>query len=220
MAKQQTALVDPVAGDQERHEKEAQEAEISTMTIDGLKLEDFKPMPVDAAKPAHPFEGYPMQKIRVGEYNDRGQKKDLMLYRHGIIALNPKEYVHQDPSGLRHSQMKDGKEIFVDFKTFHNRIVIDQNGQNITVIFDREIKLADGNTLSRVAYCPDHTARAQIFFKIEPKTGKVAPDRRYLLADGGQTSRLRRVFEQFHYQQTQSERAAKKFDEEAESKAQ
>jgi hypothetical protein len=70
-----------------------------------------------------------------------------------------------------------------------------------------------------VAICRDHTARAQIVFSVDMKTGKVNVDKRYVLADIEQVGRLRRLFEMFHFQQTQSERLAKKFDEEPESKS-
>jgi hypothetical protein len=219
---QKASLVDPVEGAQAETEKGEQDAEIKEMSIEGLRLEDFQPLPADAAKQPHPFEGYPQQKMKVGTYREKGKKEDtpLMINKTAIIALNPKEYVPQDPSGKNLSLIVNGQETFVNYVTAHNRIVRDQNGQNITVVFDREITLADGQKLSRVAFCPDHTARAQIFFKVDKKTGKIAPDRRYLLADVEQRGRLRRVFEGYYHQQTQSERLATKFDEEPESRAQ
>lgn len=218
MAKQ--SLIDPVAEDQGKQEKQAEDEEVKSLSIDSLKLEDFQPLPVDAARQPHPFEGYPQQKVKIGEYKDRkGQIVPLMVNKTAIIGLSPKEYVHQDPSGKNVSLIVNGKETFVDIKTYHNRIVRDQMGRNITVVFDRELKFPDGSKL-RIAICPDHTARAQIFFMVDQKTGKVQPDRRYLLADVEQRSRLRRVFEGYYNQQTRSERLATKFDEEPESKVQ
>jgi hypothetical protein len=74
--------------------------------------------------------------------------------------------------------------------------------------------------MSRVALCPDHTARAQIIFTVNRRTGKIEVDPRYVLADIEQVGRLRKLFEMFHYQQTQSERLAQKFEAEPESAAQ
>jgi hypothetical protein len=222
MAREQKAnLVDPVAEGQQEDEAAAQAKEIEAMSIEGLSLEDFQPVPVTAARQPHPFEGYPQTKIQIGTYQEKGKKEPtpLIVIKAGLIALNPKEYVHQDPSGKNVSLTVNGQETFVDFKTLHNRIVRDQNGKSIEVIFSREIALGDGKKITRCAYCPDHTARAQIIFSVDRKTGKVVVDRRYVLADSGQVSRLRRVFEMYHYQQTQSERLAQKFDAEPESAA-
>jgi hypothetical protein len=218
MAKEKANLIDPVEEITKKNEEQGQDAEIKAMSIDALKLEDFQPLPADAARQSHPFEGYPMQKIQIGKYVEKGKEVALVVNRTAIIALNPKEYVPQDRSGVNVSQVVNGVERFVTYPTSHNRIVRDQYGQNITVVFDREITLSDGQKLSRVAICPDHTARAQIFFSVDKKTGKVLPDRRYLLADVEQRSRLRRVFEMHHFQQTKSERLAARFDEEPESR--
>jgi hypothetical protein len=218
MGKEQKAnLVDPVMDGQEQ---QGLEREVQAMNIEGLNLDDFQPVPVTAARQPHPFEGYPQQKIQIGTWKVNGKEAPLMISKTHIIALSPKEYVHQDPSGKNVSLVVGGKETFVDYKTFHNRIVRDQNGKNITVIFDRDIILASGKTMARVAICPDHTARAQIIFGVDKKTGKVTVDRRYVLADVDQVGRLRRLFEMYHYQQTQSERLAQKFDAEQESAAQ
>ncbi|HSW65040.1 MAG TPA: hypothetical protein VLH56_17275 [Dissulfurispiraceae bacterium] len=212
------SLVDPVADGQS--EAAGQESEIRAMSIDGLNLDDFQPVPVTAARAPHPFEGYPQQKIQIGTWVDRGKEKPLVVSKTALVALNPKEYVHQDPSGNRVSSVVGGQETFVDYKTLHARVVRDQNGRSIEVIFSREINLGDGRKITRCAYCPDHTARAQIIFGVDKKTGKITVDRRYVLADVEQVGRLRRLFEMYHYQQTQSERLAQKFDNEQESAAQ
>jgi len=220
MAKRADQLVDPVAEGQKNNEAQEQEAEIKAMSIEGLNLEDFQPVPVTAARQPHPFEGYPQTKIQIGTHKEKGKEVPTMVSKTHIIALNPKEYVHQDPSGKNVSLTVAGKETFVDYKTAHSRIVRDQDGRNTIVVFDRDILLANGKTMSRCTLCPDHTARAQIMFGIDRKTGKITVDRRYVLADVEQVGRLRRVFEMYHYQQTQSERLAQKFDAEPESAAQ
>jgi len=98
-------------------------------------------------------------------------------------------------------------------------LVKNENGQNLDIVFDNDILLADGKTLSRATICPDHTARAQLVFMVNKRTGRIEVDRRYVLADIDQVGRLRRCFEMFNYQQTQSERLAQKFDSEEESRA-
>lgn len=211
-------LVDPVTKGSKALEI-ILEDEAKTLSIDSLTLEDFQPVPVTAATQPHPFEGYPQRKIKIGTYKDKGKDVDLIVNSTWIVALNPKEYVHQDPSGLGISINVGGKETTVDYLTSHNRIVRDERGQSLNIVFDREIILPGGQKMTRVGLCPDHTARAQIVFTVDKKTGKINVDRRYLLADAGQVSRLRRVFEMFNYQQTKSERLAAKFDQEAESKA-
>lgn len=210
-------LVDPVTQGQQQAEEADQVSEIKTLSIEALDFEDFKPVPVTASRQPHPFEGYPQKKIKIGTYKDKGKDRDLIVNATHIVALNPKEYVHQDPSGKGISIMKNGVEAFVDIKTSHNRVVKDQNGRNVDIVFDREINLAGGKKMTRCAICPDHTARAQILFMIDKRTGKIEVDRRYVLADIDQVSRLRRLFEMFFYQQTQSERLAQKFDAEPES---
>ncbi len=213
-------MIDPVSEGQKQAEAESQIEEMKALSIEALSLEDFQPIPITAARQPHPFEGYPMRKIKIGTYKEKGKDVDFLVNSTHIVALNPKEYVHQDPSGKGVSIMVNGQEKIVDLVTSHNRIVRSESGQNLTVFFDRVIELADGKKLSRATICPDHTARAQIIFMVNKKTGKVEVDRRYVLADIGQTARLRRCFEMYHYQQTQSERLALKFDQEQESKAQ
>lgn len=215
----QKNLVDPVAEGQEEKEQNEQAEQVKALSIEALSLDDFQPVPVTAARQPHPFEGYPQKKIKIGTYRLRQKETDLIVNATHIVALNPKQYVHQDPSGKGITIQVGGKEKTVDYNTAHSRVVRNQNGQNEIVVFDRDIHLADGKKMTRCAICPDHTARAQIVFKIHPKTGKIEVDDRYVLADGGQASRLRRLFEMVYYQQTKSERLAQKFDEEPESAA-
>jgi len=215
MAKE--GLIDPVSKGKETEAMLQEDAKV--LSIDSLTLEDFQPVPVTAAKVPHPFEGYPQKKIKIGTYKDRGKEVDLIVNSTWIVALNPKEYVHQDPSGIGVTIKVGDKEKIVDYKTSHNRIVRDELGRSLNVVFDREIIFPGGQKMNRVTICPDHTARSQLVFAVDKRTGKIDVDRRYLLADPGQVSRLRRLFEMFNYQQTKSERLAAKFDQEAESKA-
>jgi hypothetical protein len=213
-------LVDPVAEDQEKQEQDEQAEQVKTLSLEALTLEDFQPVPVTAARQPHPFEGYPQKKIKIGTWKVKGKDADLIVSATHIVALNPKQYVHQDPSGKGISIVVGGKEKIVDYMTSHSRVVRDQSGKNTIVVFDRDILLGGGKKMTRCAICPDHTARAQIIFKVNKKTGKIEVDDRYVLADINQVTRLRRLFEMYHYQQTKSERLAQKFDEEPESAAQ
>ncbi len=219
MAKE-AKLIDPVAEGQKEAEAKSQDEEIRSLSIDALSLDDFQPIPVTAARQPHPFEGYPQKKIKIGTYEERGKMKDLVVNATHIVALNPKEYVHQDPSGKGLTIISGGVEKTVDLVTSHSRTVRSETGQNTLVVFDRDILLADGKKLTRATICPDHTARAQLVFMVNKRTGKIEVDRKYVLADIDQVARLRRCFEMFNYQQTQSERLAQKFDSEEESRAQ
>lgn len=186
----------------------------------GIEEYDFQAIPVTASRQAHPFDGYPMSKIKIGTYKEKGQVKDLIVFRHSLVALNPREPVFQDPSGLGVTQqLKDGGERIVNLKTYHNRCVVNGRGQNEDIVFDREIELPNGKKMSRVAVVNDHLSRSQLFFKINPRTGKVEVDTRYALLDKDQANRLRDTFKMFYYQQTQSERLAARHDAEPESVA-
>ncbi len=212
-------LVDPVAEGQEEQEQDEQAAEVKALSIEALSLDDFQPVPVTAARQPHPFEGYPQRKIKIGTYKLKNRDTDLIVNITHIVALNPKQYVHQDPSGKGVTLVSGGKEKIVNLQTYHNRIVRDQTGHSIDVSFGMDIMLANGKKMTRCAYCPDHTARAQLIFTVDKKTGKIKVDDRYVLADIEQVGRLRKLFEMFYYQQTRSERLAQKFDEEPESAA-
>lgn len=211
----ESKLVDPVSEDQERQERNEQEEQVRALNIEALSLDDFQPVPMAASKQTHPFEGYPQKRIKIGTHRVNGKEQDVIVNATHIVALNPKQYVHQDPSGLGITIQSQGQEKIVDYRTAHNRIVRDEMGRNIDVVFDREIVLGGGQRMKRCSICPDHTARAQIVFTTDPRTGKVSVDNRYVLADIDQVSRLRRCFDAFHYQQTRSERLSRKFDEEA-----
>ena len=213
-------LVDPVADGQKERDQQDQGAEIKALSMEALDLEDFKPVPITAARQPHPFEGYPQKKIKIGTYTEKGKDIDLIVNATAIVALNPKEYVHQDPSGKGVTINVKGQEKIVNYMTSHSRVVRSETGQNLIIVFDWEINLAGGKKMSRATLCSDPTARAQLVYTINKKTGKIEVDRRYVLADIDQVGRLRRLFEMFNYQQTQSERLAQKFDEEAESTAQ
>lgn len=178
---------------------------------DGLTLDDLSAIPDSAARTPHPFEGYPRAgKVRVG---------DAMVSRTDLIILRNGELVSQDPSGRGvtwYEEKKDDKgrvvdrvDKVVDLKTYHSRMVATQTG-NVDVVFDRTV-MVDGREMF-CAVVPNPEARAQVCFFFDSKAQRVRVSKDYVLADGGQISRLRRVFEGIHYQMTKSERLARRFD--------
>ena len=220
-------LIDPVEQDQQKQEVEETLEQMKVLDIAQLSMDDFKAIPVTAARQPHPFEGYPERKIKIGTYFDQALRKevDLIVSATWLVALNPKESVFQDPSGENVSitDSKTRKEVIKNIPTSHNRIVrdYDRSGQGINndVVFDRTINLSNDQILSRAAIVSSHSARAQLIFRVNQKTGKIEIDNRYLLADTGQVARLRKLFEMIHYQQTRSERLAERFYSEPESTA-
>jgi hypothetical protein len=198
-------LKDPADKVVEQKEEERLEDEARTFDTARLSLKDFKAIPVQVARSPHPFDGYPLgEKVKVSE----GERSTTF-----IVGLNPKVYVHQDPSGkgvtIRKKQGKQILEKNVNIQTFHSRFVRDyeDGDKNREYVFDRMIQLADG-----IIYCSivdSHTARAQICFKIEKKTGKIQVDDRYLLLDAKQQNLLRRVFNLIHTPQAKIERLSR-----------
>ncbi len=76
-------------------------------------------------------------------------------------------------------------------------------------IFDNDYPMEDADILENIALVNSPSARAQICFKIEPKTGRVEINEDYFLLDGGQADRLRRVFENILRPAKRAERDAK-----------
>jgi hypothetical protein len=194
-------------------ENEDQAAMIRAMDGDDI---DFHATPEKYDRPVHPFDGYPDRKVKIGE--DKAGKP-VMVKLSSLIMLTPGTYIHQDPSGekVSHIDPRTKTESFIDYATFHNRIVKDSKGNNIDVVFDRTITFDNGKTFDRVAICPDHVARAQVIYTWNPKVGRGMVDRRYGVFDIKQLSRLRQVFNGYHHQQTAAERRAARFDQEPET---
>lgn len=187
MSKQK--LTDPADMIDEQIQNDSIEEQAQKVSLDALSLEDLKAIPQSRAAIPHPFEGYPQRKVKDGHGN--------MINATQLVVLNPKEEVFQDPSGDRvTARQPDGTTKTVTIKTAHNRIVVDyeNGGKNLDIVFDHAIKLADGTVLERCAFVPSPSARAQIMFTFDARTGRISADNRYLLADSGQFSRLRSVF--------------------------
>lgn len=158
--------------------KAAEKAELSALDIRNVDKEElsFKPIPPERARITRPFDGYPLKKFK------HGQVETFTAF---IVALNPTVPVIQDPANQK------------KFKTYHSRVIRDtETRENFIVMFDREIEIK--GTVYQCAIVPSHNVRAQIVFKYDTtkKVPKIEVDRRYLLLDSDQDSRLKRVFEQ------------------------
>jgi len=219
MAEQKPRLKDPVEADGRQQERDFLDEATASVDIANISIEDFQAVKATAAKKPHPFEGYPLGKdkdIVLGTYTEKGQEKQLITKTTYIVALAPSKYVPQDPSGKNVSMFQNGVEHHVTIPTSHSRVVRDEMGRSVDVVFDRILKMSNGEL--RYAIVPDHLSRSQLVFNVEPKTGGVQVNRDILLLDKDQVGPLRRVFNGYYYQQTQAERAAKEFDEAQESK--
>lgn len=205
-------LKDPVAQKTQQIQEKKDDEELKTFDISNLKLDDFKPLETRAASTPHPFEGYPKKMVKVGTFGLK-KSKDLMMPAYAVVALNPKEVVPKDPSGRAQSirDARTGRERIVDIYAPHNRCVVDYDngGINVDVCFDREIELDGGHKLERCAFVESHSARAQIMFTLDRTGDRIQVDRRYLLLDTDQSSRLRRVFEIIVNPKIKKERLAK-----------
>ena len=200
-----TTLKDAVEPKVKEAKEKQLDEEVKTFSIDGLSLDDFKPIEQKAARSPHPFEGYPNEMIKVGEIKSTSGKstKDIMIPKYAIVALNPKEPVFKDPSGRRQTinkvdkdGKKTGQSFTADVYEPHNVCVRNfEEGYNTTVSFDRELVLKDGSIMKNVAFVLDHSVRAQLFFKLDHKGNNILVDRRYMLIDKNQIGRLRRVFQ-------------------------
>lgn len=179
--------------------------------ISNLKIADFKAASLKDARPRHPFDGYPEKKAQIGSYKENPnnpKSKEVPLVVNLTHILVYKEEVKQDKSGERvtlgfpEMRNSEGKVIRPNtlkigtVRTSHNRRHKDyeSGGVDTDVVFDRVIKLADGE-VPQAAIVPSPSVRAQIVFRYNSKTQRVEHDPRYLMADPGQTGRLRRVFE-------------------------
>lgn len=190
---QQGKLIDPVEA-ANAQSAEAKDAQIGReIGIESLSFDDFKAVPMTAARFVHPFEGYPLgKKIKVGE---------VEISSTFLVALRPQIQVFQDPSGKNVTIPKNddkGRKIgerVVTIKSQHSRLLPDyeQGGRNTDVVFDRAIVFPDGRRLENCAIVASHSLRAQLMFKLGPK-GQTQVDDRYVWVDRNQVSRLRRLW--------------------------
>lgn len=209
-------LKDPVADAVEA--KQAREAEDGIVDINSLSESDFTPIPIAAARSSHPFDGYPVKaKVTMGTM---GIKETFEVSATHVLALNPKEYVHQDQSGkgVTVIDTKTKTEKIVNIPTFHNRRIRDyeRGGISTDVVFDRTVPLKDGRVMQNCAYVPNASVRAQLMFFFDPKLSRIQPDRRYVILDRDQTNRLRKYFEMISNPKIKVERLARAISGESE----
>jgi hypothetical protein len=209
-------LKDPVEAKAGEIKGKKADDEMKSFDIGNLSPDDFQPLRQRDAKSPHPFDGYAAKMVKVATAKNGPNPKaakDIMFPHYALVALNPKEFVFKDPSGDRQSvtDRKTNKERIVDIHAPHNRIVVDyeNGGQNTDICFDRTLEMGEGKTMGRCAFIKSHSARAQIMFKLDLRTGAIQIDNRYILLDIGQSSRLRRVFEMIVNPKIQNERLAK-----------
>lgn len=192
-------LKDPIAGKDVEKAKATEEKETEVKNINTLSFDDFEVVEERTERTPHPFDGYPMEKVmfKFETMNRAGKLEvnEVERFKAYVVALNPKEHVHQDPSQKGVSVGKKGTERIIDLESYHNRIVqdIENGGVNIDVVFDRKLVLEDGRHLV-CAIVPSHSARAALIYRLDRKTAKVKVDGRYMLADGNQRKPLLRVF--------------------------
>jgi hypothetical protein len=226
-------MKDPVDGTTESQQA-AQDDELKAVfDISNLKISDFKAVQLKDARTRHPFDGYPDKKVQIGTYM-KGKKEESLIVNLTHLVIYKGE-VKQDPSGERVSlgfpamfnnegkQIRPNTEKIGTVLTAHNRRAKDyeSGGVDTDCVFDRVIKLADGE-LSQCCIIPSPSVRAQIVFRYNSKTERVEPDGgntpRYLLADPEQISRLRRIFEMIINPRIRLEESIRKnFDESGDS---
>ena len=208
-------LVDPV--EEKDKEKKAGAIVGSIKSINDLTFSDLQAIPQRAAQMAHPFDGYPYEKIKVGTY----EGKDFMVMSAFLVILFPAFQPPQDISGVgvtikkAASKTKRGDiipehEEIVTIKTNHNVIVVDYDNakQNTDVVFDREFELSEGKKVLG-AIVPSHSVRAQLMFRYDPKKERVFVNEKYVLVDVRQQNKLRKVFDIVMFDKLRSEKLSK-----------
>jgi hypothetical protein len=182
---------DPATEAQKKREGAREKTENAKLST--ISRKDIVTIPTKHTKAVHPFEGYPVKYAMV-----EGRKVNLTW------AIGYKKIPTQDRSGenqtistLDAKGRPTGEEKIVTLKSPHSRVAVDyeSGGRNTMAIFDNVFPLEDGDIIENIAIVPSPSARAQICFKVEPKTGQVQINDDYFLLDGGQADRLRRVFE-------------------------
>jgi hypothetical protein len=204
MAFQKKTLTDPVDEAGQLGIEAAEGLEFDSLDVSKIVVEV---LPEEAAKIPHPFDGYPVKKIKIPmKETDRKTGKQVLVPKefsitdwvlHNSIA----DPIHQDPSNRNR-------------KTYHSRSVPDALGgnssPNILVQFSVPVKTANGVFYG--ALVPDPYVRSQLIFTTEKAkkgaSGRVMVDKRYLLLDPNQKGRLMKCYQQLLRPQQEMERAA------------
>lgn len=192
---------DPVDKTAQEVKAEEIDKEMDEMAV---SISDLKEVPQSAAKVIHPFDNYQLApKLILSD--DKHDKKlnpkgtDTKISKTYIVVLAPTINVNQDRSNLGRTikTKQRGKLVdkVVDIPTSHNRMLpdYDQGGVNTDIVFDRLIITSEGHKLW-CAVVRSHSLRAQLMFKLDQKTSKIAVRKMYQLFDMNQKGPLRRLF--------------------------
>lgn len=187
-------LRDPVDGSEFEQEAAASLVETEALSIDQLTPEAVQP---SAARVTDPFINYPFKWIplvdgkgkapvdRAGNPVLVNGKAPQVCVSYIVLHNHLADRIVQDPSNR-------GKRT-----NYHSRGLRDEVERiNVDIVFDRPFKTAKG--IFYGAIVPAHNLRAQLFFNYNTKAAepRVEVDKRYLLLDKDQVSRLRTVFYQ------------------------
>jgi hypothetical protein len=174
--------------------------EFDSLDVSKIKVEV---LPESAAKTIHPFDGYPVRKIKIDmkELNKNTGIKEMVPKTFNltdwVLHNHLSDPVHQDPSNRNK-------------KTYHSRSIKDAMGgnsvPNVIIQFSVPIQTATG--LFYGALVPDPYIRCQLAFTTERKTGRVIVDKRYMLLDPKQDGRLKQCFLTLLRPQQEMEKAA------------
>jgi len=209
-------LVDQI----EKKDKERQEdsAVSSIKSIGDLSFDDLQAIPQKAADMAHPFDGYPYEKVKIGT-DEKG--KDIEVMSAFLVMLFPAFQPPQDVSGVGVTIRREKKNIKGDIlsrveeqvtiKTTHNVIIVDYDNAkvNVDVVFDREFELSGGKKILG-AVVPSHSIRAQLMFEYDPIKKRVFATKKYVLVDVRQANKLRKIFDIVMFSKLRSEKLANK----------
>jgi hypothetical protein len=179
-----------------------EEAEFDSLDVSNIKVEV---LPESAAKAIHPFDGYPVQKIKI-DMEERGKKTGKMGFvkkefrlTDWVLHNHLSDPIHQDPSNKNR-------------KTYHSRSVMDILGgnsvPNVIIQFSTPIKTASGVFFG--ALVPDPYIRSQIIFTLTKgkNAGRIVVDKRYMLLDPKQDTRLKKCFMNLMRPQQEMEKTA------------
>lgn len=202
-------IEDPVEVTGALKQEETSEEEFDSLDVSKIKVEV---LPDDAARAVHPFDGYPVRKIKISvpkyteggkQVTDREGKKVMEMKPFNITDIvlhnHYRDPIHQDPSNRRN-------------KTYHGRSIKDVLGgnsvPNVAIQFATPIKTANGTYYG--AFVPDPYIRCQLAFTVTTgkNGGRVIVDKRYMLLDPEQKRRLKQCFERLLKPQQDMEKVA------------
>lgn len=187
-------LRDPVEGSEIEMAEEMAALEQEVLSIEQLTPGAVMP---SAARVTDPFINYPFKWIPLVDAKGRAPKDRAgtpvlvngkapqVCVSHIVLHNHLADRIVQDPSNR-------GKRI-----NYHSRGIRDEVERiNVDIVFDRPFKTAKG--IFYGAIVPSHNLRAQLIFNYNTKAAdpRVEVDKRYLLLDTDQVSRLRTVFYQ------------------------